>query len=222
MKSDSEPLPQLTAKATREGRDPRTRRILYGLTALWLVTLIALVAVAWNAYFDQKEKAQTLAQQIDLACELGTFGPPDFTPEDTAELCSNARRSDPKAPVLIPGPEGPQGIPGINGVDGTDGKNGQNGANGSNGQDGSDGEDGDPGSNGQDGTNGTNGVDGAPGETGPAGPAGPPGPQGAQGAPGVDGQNAYPFTFSFTVGRGILSRTYTCIITDPDTPAVCE
>lgn len=205
------PLEELKRRSSRRGRDPVTRKVLYILVALWVLTLIALIVVAWRAYFDQKEKTQTLAQQITLACELGTIGPPDFTTEQAREICDRAAEEKPAE--IIQGPPGPPGSDGQDGADGTDGTDGQDGRNGRNG------EDGDPGSNGEDGT------PGAPGETGSAGPAGPPGPQGEQGAPGndgTDGTDAVPFTFSFTVGEGPLSRTYTCVINEPNTSVVCE
>jgi hypothetical protein len=47
--------------------------------------------VGWtlNAYFKQKEKVETLASQIKLACEQNDFGP-GFSPEDQEALCENA------------------------------------------------------------------------------------------------------------------------------------
>lgn len=199
------------------GKDGRSRSLLIVLLALWLLTLGVLIAVGWNAYFDQKDKAQTLAQQLQIACDRGTIGPPDFTAEDAERLCSNAEKSSPDQ-VTIEGPPGPQGPPGYNGVDGTDGTDGRAGR---------DGKDGDPGSNGSDGSDGTPG-ESIPGETGQPGPAGPPGPQGEQGAPGADGSNgtngadAVPFTFSFTVNQGPLQQTYICTITQAGDNVVCQ
>lgn len=196
------------------GKDGNTRKLLIILLTLWLLTLGVLIAVGWNAYFDQKDKAQTLAQQLQIACERGTIGPPDFTAEDAERLCSNAEKSSPDQ-VVIEGPPGPQGPPGIDGTDGTDGTDGRGGR---------DGKDGDPGSNGQDGVDGLDGV-GTPGETGSTGPAGPPGPQGEQGPPGTngtDGASALPFTFSFTVNQGPLQQTYICTITQADSNVVCQ
>ncbi len=194
------------------GKDGRTRKLLIALLVIWLLTLGTLIVVGWNVYFDQKDKVQSLKQQIAIACDRDTFGPPEFTEEDAKQLCEKAE-SGSDSPVVIDGPPGPQGPPGVDGVDGTDGRNGRNG------------EDGDPGSNGEDGTPGTNGVDGSPGETGATGPAGPPGPQGEQGAPGQDGtngQDAVPFTFSFTVNQGPFSQTYICTITQANSNVVCQ
>ncbi len=220
------PLDDLKRESSEHGKDTRTRTGLIVLLVLWLLTLGILIAVSWNAYFAQKEKAQTLAQQIDIACERGTFGPPDFTVEDAEELCETAKKEAPADPILIEGPPGPQGPPGVDGVNGTDGTDGENGRNGRNGKDGDPGSDGQDGTNGEDGADGLNGADGAPGETGPAGPAGPPGPQGEQGVPGTDGQDgadAVPFTFSFTVQQNpAQSTTYVCTITQADSNVVCQ
>jgi hypothetical protein len=207
-------MDDMTHDAAVSGKDGRTRKLLIVLLVLWLLTLGSLIAVGWNAYFDQKGKTETLASQLQIACERGTIGPPDFTAEDADRLCSNAEKSSPEA-VTIEGPPGPQGPPGVNGVDGTDGTDGRGGRNG---------KDGDPGSNGEDGAPGTPG-ESIPGETGATGPAGPPGPQGEQGAPGTngtDGASAVPFTFSFTVNQGPFTQTYICTITQADSNVVCQ
>lgn len=205
------PLDELKEKSAERGKRPRTRHVLVALFIVWLLTLGTLIAVGWNAYFDQKERTQTLAQQIAIACERGTIGPPDFTAEDAEELCETAEKEG-DSPVVIEGPQGPPGPDGVDGSDGTDGTDGTDGRNGRNGRDG------DPGSDGQDGTDGAS----IPGEPGAAGPAGPPGPQGEQGAPGQSGADAVPFTFSFTVNQGPLSQTYICTITQADTNVVCQ
>lgn len=215
--NETTPLDDLKHEVAISGKDGRTRTLLLVLLVLWLLTLGTLVAVGWNAYFDQKDKAQTLAQQLQIACERGTIGPPDFTAEDAQRLCSNAEKSSPDQ-VTIEGPPGPQGPPGIDGTDGTDGTDGRAGRNG---------KDGDPGSNGSDGAPGEDG-ESIPGETGATGPAGPPGPQGEQGPPGADGTNgtngadAVPFTFSFTIDQGPFSQTYICNITQANANVVCQ
>lgn len=208
------PLEDLKQESSKKGRDPKTRRLLFGLLALWLLTLGILIFVGWSAYFSQKEKAQTLAQQISVACELGTIGPPDFTREEAQRICDRAQDEAPAE--VIQGPPGPAGPPGSDGLDGSDGTDGRPGDDGRNGRNG---EDGDPGSTGEDGTDGT------PGETGSTGPAGPPGPQGEQGAPGQDGSDgadAVPFTFSFTIDQGLTQTTYICTITQADSNVVCQ
>lgn len=187
----------MTVVSAKRGKDRRTRRILVSVVALWLVTLAALIGIAWKGYFDQKEKTLTLAQQIAAACDSGDFGP-GVSAEDQDALCSNAAKvidnnpdvstiQGPRGPQGETGPRGPQGFPGIqglpgrNGQDGADGNTGAIGKTGANGQNGSDGEDG------LNGAPGANGADGAMGPPGPAGPAGADGKDGADGATGPAG-----------------------------------
>lgn len=186
------PVEDLTQESAKRGKDRKTRRILDGLVALWLITLAALVGVAWNGYFDQKNEALTLAQQIDAACASGDFGP-GVNATDQEALCSNAQKvidnnqqglqglTSPRGPQGETGPQGLQGPPGPPGIDG---KNGLDGADGNNGPPGADGAAGETGATGANGQDGVNGADGAPG---PAGPEGPPGPPGADGKDGADG-----------------------------------
>lgn len=68
------PLEEMKSESAQSAKDPKTRALLAALLALWLVTLAALVGVGWYAYFDQKDKSQSLAQQVALACESGDFG----------------------------------------------------------------------------------------------------------------------------------------------------
>jgi len=96
MPDSQSPIDDLKTEATEKSKDPNTRRLLLGLVALWLLTLAALLVIAWSAYFRAKDDAktsekqsQTLAQQIGMACESGDFGP-GFSDEDQAALCSNA------------------------------------------------------------------------------------------------------------------------------------
>lgn len=84
-------LDDLKKAASKRGKDPKTRRWLYGLVALWLVTLLALLGVTWNAYFTERGKTQSLAQQIAFACQNGTLGP-GISPEDEKSLCDNAEK----------------------------------------------------------------------------------------------------------------------------------
>lgn len=102
------------------------------------------------------------------------------------------------------------------------------------------------GSAGRPGRDGAPGVRGPPGAaaTGPQGPAGPgpsdaqvqsavadycnahgncQGPKGDTGPPGRDGQDAYPFTWTFTVQvNPAQTQTFTCTLTDPSQTAVCQ
>lgn len=223
--NESDPLEEMKAQSSKEGKDPATRRILIGLMVLWLLTLAALVAVAWNAYFGQKEKVQTLAEQVAIACRTGALS---TTEQKT--LCNNAENAIDGGVIVKQGPAGPPGPPGADGVDGTDGTDGKDGAAGRPGKNGVNGDDGKNGLNGQDGSDGANGL---PGKEGPQGPAGPEGPQGKDGAPGkdgvdgqpgADGQDAFPFTFTFTIpGVGPLAgTTYVCTVTDPAATTTCQ
>ena len=75
-----------------EAQPSRTRRVVLILLVLWLATAVALAIVAWNAYFKQKDTAQTLAEQIQLACDRGTPGEIDgLSPEETRVICNNAQ-----------------------------------------------------------------------------------------------------------------------------------
>ena len=74
MSEKSSPLEEMKSESAQQAKDPKTRALLAALLALWLVTLAALVGVGWYAYFDQKDKSQSLAQQVALACESGDFG----------------------------------------------------------------------------------------------------------------------------------------------------
>lgn len=85
------PIEELKTQSAERAKDPKTRTILIVLLVLWLVTLAALVGVAWRAYFTEKSKVQTLAQHIAMACETGDFGS-DFSDEDQAALCGNAEK----------------------------------------------------------------------------------------------------------------------------------
>lgn len=82
---------EIKEEASEQGRDPKTRVLLAALFALWLITFMALLGVAWNAYFKQKEDTLTLAQQIQMACENGEFDS-DFSIEDRKALCDNAEK----------------------------------------------------------------------------------------------------------------------------------
>lgn len=69
------------------------------LLIIWLITVAVLMVVGWNAYFGQKDKTLTLAEQIDAACKQGDLGQNTdskdlsvgLSPEDEEALCSNAQ-----------------------------------------------------------------------------------------------------------------------------------
>ena len=76
-----------------EAQPSRTRRVVLILLVLWLATAVALAIVAWNAYFKQKDTAQTLAEQIQLACDRGPPGEIDgLSPEETRVICNKSSR----------------------------------------------------------------------------------------------------------------------------------
>lgn len=207
------PIDDLKDESALKAKDPKTRRILFAVVVLWLLTLAGLLVIAWSAYFSEKAKTQTLAQQIAHACEFKTFGP-EFDEDDQTRLCENADKviEDRDIPDGVPGPQGErgpqgltglQGVPGINGVDGVDGKkgpvgfsgtdglDGRNGSNGTSGEDGTNGDDGANGTdgvNGEDGLSGANGAPGDPGQNGVDGKDGANGQDGAQGPPGPQGE----------------------------------
>lgn len=208
------PLEEMKAQSAERAKDPKTRRILIIVLALWLVTLAALVGFAYKSYFDEKADKLTLAQELSVACESGSFGP-GFTSDDEERLCENAQKvienesipgatgpqgpqgpqgqTGPQGPRGFTGPTGPRGFKGATGLPGLDGQNGSDGADGVDGIDGVDGQDGLNGADGTDGSDGLpgkdgqNGEDGADGATGPQGPEGPAGPAGADGAQGPAG-----------------------------------
>lgn len=199
------PIEELKAMSAEGGKDPKTRRILIVLLVLWLGTLAALVGFAFKSYFDEKQDKLTLAQELSVACQSGSFGP-GFTSEDEERLCENAEKvieneSIPGASGPQ-GPQGPQGPSGLNGAQGPrgftgptgprgprgfDGATGLPGLDGQNGSDGSDGEAGADGANGLDGQDGVNGADGLPGKDGADGAQGPQGPEGPEGPEGPMG-----------------------------------
>jgi hypothetical protein len=97
---DTQPVDGLVHELESRRKADRTRKIVYVLIALWLGTLAALVVVAWNAYFSEKNKALTLAQQVAVACSSDNKIPDrnrtDFgyylSPEEEKVLCTNAKR----------------------------------------------------------------------------------------------------------------------------------
>lgn len=92
MNQENTPLDDIKVESSIRGKDKTTRTILIILLCLWLTTLVALVVVAWNAYFGAKAETETLAQQIALACQSGTIRPPEFSKEDEEAMCKNAEK----------------------------------------------------------------------------------------------------------------------------------
>jgi len=208
--SDNVPFQELAFESSKRGRDPKTRRILLVVLALWLFTLLGFLGLAWNAYFNEKATSQSLAAQITHACKSGDFGP-GLNDSDEKKLCSKAAQVADNSSVSIGiqgprGPRGPQGPPGIQGPVGLQGLMGIHGLNGKNGK------------------NGLNGTDGLIGPMGPQGVKGDKGDTGDKGAPGSDGTSAVPFTFVFTIpGNGLSpGTTFSCTITIPDSQVTCQ
>lgn len=210
-------IDELKAQSAEKAKDPKSRRILVTVVALWIGTIAALIWVLFNNYLDEKNDKLTLAQELSVACTSNTLGP-GFDESDKDRLCATAEKVIQNEP--IPGATGPQGPPGVQGqigsqgprgftgptgprgfrgatgLPGLDGQNGSDGVNGVNGSDGNDGSDGANGSNGsngadglpgQDGQNGSDGLNGADGADGSQGPEGAQGPQGPQGPVGPAG-----------------------------------
>lgn len=91
VSSFNTPISDMKDESAASAKDPKTRRLLVLLSALWFLTVLALIAVTWRAYFDERDKSQTLAQQIALACSNGDFGV-GFSKEDQKALCENAKK----------------------------------------------------------------------------------------------------------------------------------
>lgn len=163
---------------------------------LFLATLTFRVSDE-NAQLERRADSSE-ADRTDLRTDVDELA---RALEEANRRLVNAGRN----PVTDPVP-GPAGIPGLTGAPGPMGPPGPVGRRGAAGEDGRDG---------QAGRNGSNGADGATGPAGSAGDDGPPGPAGPQGDPGPAGEDAFPFTFTFTVERNPLqSTTYvvTCTV----------
>ena len=88
--TEKSPVAEMAVEPSHKGKDPSTRTILIALVVLWVILFVGLLIFAWNAYFQQKDAAQTLAQQIAHACKSGDFGP-GINQDDEDAMCSNAR-----------------------------------------------------------------------------------------------------------------------------------
>lgn len=226
---------EIKDEAAAEGRDPRTRRLIWILslaTALAIATTIVAVANGWQSDRDDARAGQDLASEVELACSSG-----QIDPELRERICPKAvdivkgepGAQGPQGEQGIPGESGVQGIQGPQGVPGETGPQGEQGDRGLTGPPGPIGETGEPGSPGASGRPGEDGSDGAPGAKGdqgqqgeqgeqgqqgdrgpegPQGPAGPPGPEGPQGPAGPTGPEPESFSFVY------LGIPYTC--TDPE------
>lgn len=209
--TQNDPVDELVRRSARRGKDPKTRQYLYFALALWLLTLTALVGVAWHSYFQEKEQTQTLAQELKSACESGEFGP-GISSERQTRLCETAEKvADEDAKIeTIPGPEGPPGPPGPPGIRGFMGLPGFDGDPGVDGDPGLDGLDGLPGLPGPPGEEGKPGKDGERGPAGSDGPPGPPGPTGVVQVETVNCQGPLIQNVSLSYNANTQTLTLTC------------
>lgn len=170
MAPDRSPVSELAVEPTHKGKDSPSRSLLLILVVLWALFTIGMLVFVWNYAFQQKDAAQTLAQQLAYACKSGDFGP-GITEADERAMCSNAEKviKDETPSQAIQGPPGRDGRDGVDGTDGINGAPGPPGKNGRNGKDGLNGTNGLPGPAGKDGIDGENGTDGKDGLPGPPG-----------------------------------------------------
>lgn len=208
----------IVEEAVAQGKDRKTRRLIYALGTIALLSFILVLVMSWLIWNEKQKQVNAganLANQVTLAC---TDNIPDTKQlQHLCTLAEGVQKTVQQGPAGPPGGQGPEGPPGPQGPPGPPGRNGANGSDGANGK------------NGANGTNGVDGKDGATGATGPQGPVGPEGPQGPPGPAGKDGTNgqngtdAVPFTFVFTIpGNGNQSgTTYSCTITSPGSTFTC-
>lgn len=202
MAPDKSTVSEMAVEPSHKGKDVPSRSILIVLVVLWALLAIGMLVLAWNYAFQQKDAAQTLAQQLAYACDSGDFGPGIDEATEKA-MCSNADDviKDQAPSRAIQGPPGRDGRDGIDGIDGTDGASGPRGFPGKKGKNGRDGLDG------ADGLNGINGKDGLDGEDGTDGKDGLPGPPGVVQVTTIGCEG--PVIHSIVVGYDAESQTIT-------------
>lgn len=202
----------LVQEATRDGKDPRSRKIIVLLSILAVLGFVTAGVAGWIAWGDKQKQVdagKNLAIQIQQACKE-----PGVNTADIQQLCENAKQVEEITKA------GPQCPPGLSGGSGPQGPSGEDGEDGPPGPAGDKGDQGDAGGAGEAGQSGSNCE---PGATGPQGERGPQGEQGAQGERGEEGpagQPAYPFTFTFTIPGDLTSpdRTFTITCSAPAEP----
>lgn len=167
MAHDRTPVEDLAVEPTHKGKDKPSRSVLIPLVALWALLTIGMLVFVWHYAFQQKDVAHTLAEQLDVACRSGDFGP-GISEVNEKAMCSNAedviKNNTPSKGIQ--GPPGRDGRDGIDGATGPPGPAGPPGKNGKNGLNGADGLNGVAGKDGIDGKDGTDGKDGLPGPPG--------------------------------------------------------
>jgi len=208
---------ELINQSARDGRDARTRRLILGL-AVGLV--ISLLLLGWAVASYVAEKDSQAQAGADVASTVIAACKDDEAKEQLKQLgisCGDAEK------VVDEVKAGPQGIPGIQGPQGEQGPQGNTGPKGDKGEKGDTGDEGSEGLTGAQGSEGLQGPMGVPGpqgekgETGAQGPQGEVGPQGPTGPQGEEGEDAYPFVFTFlfttpSAVPGQPERTYRCEI----------
>lgn len=165
--TDKSQVSEMAVEPAHRGKDFSSRSVLLILVVLWALLTIGMLIFVWKYAFQQKDNAQTLAQQIAFACKSGDFGP-GITEANEEAICSNAQKviKDQTPSQAIQGPPGRDGRDGTDGTDGAPGPPGKNGKNGKDGINGTNGINGLPGKDGIDGKDGTDGKDGLPGPPG--------------------------------------------------------
>jgi len=172
--------------------------VLFTALALWLiVTVVQQSNEIKDAQSVNQAQDRALAEANRRLEEAGQRPVPTPEPGEPGQ-------AGPPGPS---GPVGPQGPPGPQGLTGPQGARGKQGIRGALGEPGAEGA---AGATGATGAQGPAGPQGPAGEQGPQGPAGPAGADGQDGAKGPTGEDAFPFTFSFTVpSNPAQSTTYT-------------
>jgi hypothetical protein len=218
--ASTEPIevgPGVLIPQTYETPAPSRQWVLYGLSAILLLALLA--AGFWIVGIQQDANSRALARISDQNDQL------QVKDEQIAELTETAQTlydqliaagEDPDEPRPVtpvtgpPGPSGERGATGAAGVEGAEGPPGPPGADGA------------AGANGADGAPGANGADGAPGPAGPAGPQGETGATGATGPAGPAGptcpegtalQTGYLYIYDETGVFATLTRAIYCAAT---------
>jgi len=179
--------------------------VLFTALALWLiVTVVQQSNEIKDAQSVNQAQDRALAEANRRLEEAGQRPVPTPEPGEPGQ-------AGPPGPPGPSGPVGPQGPPGPQGLTGPQGARGKQGIRGALGEPGAEGA---TGATGATGTQGPAGPQGPAGEQGPQGPAGPAGADGQDGAKGATGEDAFPFTFSFTVQTTpAQSTTYTVTCT---------
>jgi len=182
---------ELVRHAVRDGKDPKTRRLLYltgGGFVVFMVATAVLLAILISGWMRGLEAGADLVTAVQDGCDEGRV---------EASICQKADSTEEtlaEEPQVVPGLDGQPGSPGPSGAPGKPGPSGK------------------PGKPGKPGASGRPGVDGA--DSTVEGPSGAPGSDstvpGPSGAPGEPGQSAWPFHWRmvFPAFAGYPERRY--------------